>query len=359
MKKKQQYPSQQLCQTPKSKHLIQTITSPHSNSNSFSQIFQSYYPSTPANKVNQQKKDQVCQIMEKGVTKYAVVTQVTFNSTTELQSLSLQEHFAQFQVYDKRNKIVYNEYSLLNLKSLSTILNKTQIFYTLTNVFQEYKNNANNYFMISNTLFLAFFSHSNQKVPYCLFITRQDALNIQLQKSQFLEQKHIEYIFLGIETPLSVLFPTNPTQFPTKYTLSLIQRKYILYLFNKVYNLIFFIQNLHRSLLIKTFCIILNIGIEKEIIDVAANFTFNNSYFNNIQTYNGVDQVENETQNLFEYNTEYKISFEGLFNIQQIINLKNQLQKSTPDIVVSDIKLNSLTTLINDNLLQQINNKLQ
>ncbi|CAD8044576.1 unnamed protein product [Paramecium primaurelia] len=337
MKKKQQQASQPQCQTPKSKHVIQPIASPNSNSNSFSQIFQSYYPRTPVRKVNQQKKDQLGQVMEKGVTKYAVVTQVTFNSTTKFKSLSLQEHFAQFQVYDKRNKIADNEWSLLNLKSSSTLSNKTQLFYTLTNVFQEYKKNPNNYFMISNALFLAFFSYSNQKIPYCLFITRQDALNKQLQKSQFLEQKQIESIVLGIETPLSVLFPTNPTQFPTKYTLSLIQRKHILYLFN----------------------IILNIGIEKEIMDVAANFTFHNSYFNSVQTYNGVDQIENETQNLFDNNTEYKISFEGLFNIQQIIDLKNQLQQTNPDIVVSDIKLSPLTTLINDKLLDQINNELQ
>ncbi|CAK75040.1 unnamed protein product (macronuclear) [Paramecium tetraurelia] len=337
MKKKQQQPSQPQCQTPKSKHIIQPIASPNSNSNSFSQIFQSYYPRTPVRKVNQQKKDQLGQVMEKGVTKYAVVTQVTFNSTTKFKSLPLQEHFAQFQVYDKRNKIADNEWSLLNLKSSSTLSNKTQLFYTLTNVFQEYKQNPNNYFMISNALFLAFFSYSNQKIPYCLFITRQDALNKQLQKSQFLEQKQIESTVLGVETPLSVLFPTNPTQFPTKYTLSLIQRKHILYLFN----------------------IILNIGIEKETMDVAANFTFHNSYFNSVQTYNGVDQIENETQNLFDNNTEYKISFEGLFNIQQIIDLKNQLQKSNPDIVVSDIKLSPLTTLINDKLLEQINNELQ
>lgn len=63
--------------------------------------------------------------------------------------------------------------------------------------------------------------------------------------------------------------------------------------------------------------------------------------------------------NLFENTTEFKIQFEGLFNVEQIINLKNKLQKSNTDIVVSDIKLNPISTLISKNLLERINNELK
>ncbi|CAD8043218.1 unnamed protein product [Paramecium primaurelia] len=175
-------------QTPKSKHLIQKITSPNSYSNSILQIFQSYYPQK-ISFVKQWKKrcNQVCSFYLSDIQFYH-----------QILILSLQNILLNF-------KFIIKEIKLLIMNIVYQIQNHRQQYQIKQNYFihqlMSFKNikQCEQLFYFSNSLFLAFFSYSDQKVPYCLFITRQDALNIQLQKLQFLEQNQIESIFIGID----------------------------------------------------------------------------------------------------------------------------------------------------------------